>query len=553
MAEPSELHTPILVVGGGTGGIAAALAIARRGGRCIVAEPTDWVGGQLTSQAVPPDENRWIEASSRVAGANASYLAFREGVRAACRQRNLTPAAHADPELNPGGGWVSRLCCEPATAHIVLMAMLAPHLMSGAVRVLHHHRPVAAEVRGDRIHAVTFDTPHGERLAVSADQFLDASELGDLLQLAEAEHRIGAESQSETGELHARTGEPDPTDLQGPSWVFALEHRPGEDHTIDRPSRYGFWRDWVPPVEPAWPGPLLSWTCCDHAFRPRLLDLVPPPDTPEDDRLELWRYRRIVDPSLYAGPDRPPDVTSINCVQMDYFEAPTLGVSPEAQARAFDQAKQLSRCFLYWMQTEAPRHDGGQGYPGLKLRGDELGTADGFAKAPYIREARRLEAIHMLSEADLGDDQRRAAGFRVAPESGAAVGEPFPDAVAIGHYPIDLHPTPAGRNAVYVPACPFRVPLRSLIPVRIDNLMAAGKCLGVTHIANGATRLHPVEWAIGEAAGEAATLAVERGESPRGVALSAQTLAELLERLDDAGVPLAWPWDDAAAPAVTKA
>ncbi|MEM7681316.1 MAG: FAD-dependent oxidoreductase [Planctomycetota bacterium] len=542
--QPGRAHTPILIVGGGVGGVAAALAVARQGGRCVMTEPTDWIGGQLTSQAVPPDENRWIEASSGVAGANASYLSFRQAVRSIYRQRNLTDAARADPELNPGNGWVSRLCCEPAVAHVALWAMLAPHVASGAVRVLLEHTPVSAEVDGDRIRAVTFHSPRADGpVTLEADLFLDASELGDLLHLAGVEHRIGAESQSDTGEMHARTGEADPTDLQGPSWVFALEHRPGEDHTLDRPADYARWRDYVPRVDPPWPGPLLSWTCCDHEHRPRVLDLVPAPDEPEDGRLELWRYRRIVDPSIYAGPDRPPDVTTVNWVQMDYFDRPTLGVSPEQQVEAFAQAKELSRCLVYWMQTDAPRHDGGQGYPGLKLRGGELGTADGFAKAPYIREARRLEALHVLSEADLGDDQRRAAGHRVASESGAAVCEAFPDTVAIGHYPIDLHPTPAGRNSVYVPACPFRIPFRALIPVRVDNLLAAGKSLGATHVANGATRLHPVEWAVGEAAGHAAACAVELGESPMAIAHHAGRLGDLLARLDRSGVPLAWPWD----------
>ena len=49
----TELQTPILIVGAGTGGFAAALSIARRGGTCILTEPTDWIGGQLTSQGVP--------------------------------------------------------------------------------------------------------------------------------------------------------------------------------------------------------------------------------------------------------------------------------------------------------------------------------------------------------------------------------------------------------------------------------------------------------------------------------------------------------------------
>ncbi len=51
------------------------------------------------------------------------------------------------------------------------------------------------------------------------------------------------------------------------------------------------------------------------------------------------------------------------------------------------ECKQLSFSPLYWMQTEAPRHDSGYGYPGLRLRHDVAGTDDGLAKYVYVRGA----------------------------------------------------------------------------------------------------------------------------------------------------------------------
>lgn len=56
-----EVNADVIVLGGGTGGFAAALAAARMGKKAIFTEQTDWIGGQLTSQAVPPDEHKWIE------------------------------------------------------------------------------------------------------------------------------------------------------------------------------------------------------------------------------------------------------------------------------------------------------------------------------------------------------------------------------------------------------------------------------------------------------------------------------------------------------------
>ena len=71
------LRADVAIVGGGLGACAAALAAARLGHRVILTEETHWVGGQLTNQAVPPDEHPWIEEF----GATASYRALRRGIR----------------------------------------------------------------------------------------------------------------------------------------------------------------------------------------------------------------------------------------------------------------------------------------------------------------------------------------------------------------------------------------------------------------------------------------------------------------------------------------
>ena len=132
MASPYD----ILIIGGGTGGVAAALAAARAGRRVLLSEETDWIGGQLTAQAVPPDENPWIETF----GGTRSYRAFRENVREYYRRWfPLTPAARANPLLNPGDGFVSRLCHEPRVALAVLEAMLAPYVSNGQITLLLRH------------------------------------------------------------------------------------------------------------------------------------------------------------------------------------------------------------------------------------------------------------------------------------------------------------------------------------------------------------------------------------------------------------------------------
>lgn len=542
-----EIHTEVAIVGGGCGGVAAALSLAQRGVRCVIVEPSDWIGGQLTSQAVPPDENRWIEDQHHP-GATDSYLEFRENVRTWYRSnRDLNERAAKNERLNPGEGWVSRLCMEPCVAHEVLRGMLREAVDRDLVEILLEHQVGRADCDRDCVRAITASGPLGD-IVIHAKLFLEASETGDLLNLARVEHAIGAEASSVYGEVHGRSDLDsglDQKDQQACSWCFAIEHRPGEDHTVSKPASYSFWRDYVPDMTPPWPGRLFSWRIPTHNEEGvQELALFPWPDEPPNNQWELWRYRRIASAGLYEpGVHVVPDVCLVNWVQMDYWLAPLLGVSDEARSQALREAREQAMCLLYWMQTEAPRHDGGVGYPGLKLRGDMLGTSDGFAKAPYIREPRRMLARTMLTEEHVGRDQRLQMSKPHASAGPAGVGELFADSIGIGHYHIDLHPSCAGRNSVFVAATPYRLPLASLVPVRVRNVLAAGKCLGVSHVANGCTRLHPVEWNVGESAGVIAAICVRASCEPEAIASSSDRTRDLQQELVRSGVRIDWPWE----------
>src|SRR5690348_12673033 len=101
MGKTTELETDLLVVGGGLGGVAAALTAARLGRRVVLTEETDWLGGQLTAQAVPSDEHPWIETGPVSPG----YRELRERIRGYYRRNYpLNAQALADPALNPGLG-----------------------------------------------------------------------------------------------------------------------------------------------------------------------------------------------------------------------------------------------------------------------------------------------------------------------------------------------------------------------------------------------------------------------------------------------------------------
>ena len=525
-----ELQTEILIVGGGTGGCAAALAACAMGRRVIMTEPTAWIGGQLTSQAVPPDENEWIEAG----GATARYRAFRDDVRAYYRSHYpLTPAARAQVNLNPGNGAVSRLCHEFRVGVAVLEARLSSYRSTRQLLVLPFTEPVAATTDADRVTSVTVrDTRSGDTTVITATYFLDATELGDLLPLTKTEYVTGFESQAMTGEPSA-PAEYQPLNMQAVSWCFAIDHLPGENHVIDKPEQYDFWRQHVPAVTPAWGSPILSW----YAPLPRPVvsserQFLPSAETPQG-RGTHWCFRRIAhvanfEPGTYAS-----DIVLVNWPQLDYMLGPIMEVPEVERRQHLHGARQLALALMYWMQTEAPRQDGSgkTGFPGLRLRGDVVGdTPDGLAMQVYVREARRIQAVFTVCEQHVAQAIRGAAGA-----------ERFADTVGIGHYNIDLHPSTGGDNYIDVPACRFQIPLGALLPRRVRNLLPACKNIGTTHITNGCYRLHPVEWNIGEAAGVLAGFCLQRQSSPHAVRETPALLRDFQQMLGSQGVKLGWP------------
>ena len=120
-------------MGGGLGGIAGALAALRLGKKIVLTEETDWIGGQLTAQAVPPDEHPWIEGTGCTGRINDYGVVSATTIAAIIR---LLPEARFDTHLNPGQGRVSPLCHEPRVALAVLYELLAPYLASGQAEIV---------------------------------------------------------------------------------------------------------------------------------------------------------------------------------------------------------------------------------------------------------------------------------------------------------------------------------------------------------------------------------------------------------------------------------
>lgn len=524
----------VLIIGSGLSGIAAALAATEGDRTVVMTEPTDWIGGQLTSQAVPPDEHPWIERT----GGSARYREFRRRVRRYYRDfYPLSDSAARQRYLDPGAGWVSPLGHEPRVALAVLESMLQPARASGRLRILTHTAPIQAHVDDDHLRAVTVRAHDDREVTINASVVIDASEDGELYELAGVEHVTGSESRSVTGEPHA-SGSARPRNMQAATVCVAVDHVGDAHDAIERPASYDRWRAHR---EPYWPDLQLSWT----AINPRTLEPVTYPFDPDPsatlrDRThllgrapgakDLWSYRRILArdtlrPGVMSG-----DITILNWPQNDYFGGPLTGVPASEAARHESEARELSRSLLYWLQTEAPRPDGGLGWPGVRARPDVTGTCDGLAKHAYIRESRRIIAETRVAEQDVAQAVRGAHGAT-----------PYEDTVGTGYYRLDLHPSTEGDSFLDIPSLPYQVPLGSLLPVRVDGLIAAGKGIGTTHITNGCYRVHPTEWCIGEAAGWLAVSALAQRVPPRAIRSRPVRLSGFQALLMAKGMTLRWP------------
>jgi hypothetical protein len=529
-----EMSADVVVIGGGMGGFAAAMGALRNGLQVILTEETDWIGGQVTQQGVPPDEHQWIETH----GATQLYRDFRNQIRDYYRDHYpLITSARNKEYLNPGDGAVSRLCHEPKVALAVMEAMLMPYLSAGQLKMLLHRKVLGAEVNGDTVQAVTLQHQlSGDEVSLTADYFVDATELGDLLPLSGTEYVTGAEAKSETGELHAPEVA-NAANQQAFTYCFAMDYVPDEEHVIEKPKNYDFWRQHTPDLTPPWPGKILSlYYSNPSTLEPKKLGFHPE-GMPTGDMLNLWNYRKIINKNNFTPGFYPGDITIVNWPQNDYMLGNLIDVSADTFRKHIDQSKQLSLSLLYWLQTEAPRPDGGAGWSGIRLRPDMMGTQDGLAKYPYVRESRRIKAQFTVLEEHVGKANRAM----VASGEQAQTAASFYDSVGVGYYHIDLHPSSAGNNYIDFGSLPFQIPLGALLPQRMTNLLPANKNIGTTHITNGCYRLHPVEWSIGEAVGLLVSYARKKKVMPSAVREKSELLKEFQNFVRMQGIETHWP------------
>jgi hypothetical protein len=501
-----QIDYNVVVVGGSFGGCAAALAAGSRGHSVCLIEPSNWLGGQYSAQGVTkPDETTYTPT----VGSTAAYRAFQHDVRSFYRNNyKLSASAEAQPTLNPGGNYPG-FSTEPRVAHNILLAQLQ-NLSSVHVRL--SLKVTAVATSGDVVQSVTAEDAAGNATTFTAKYFLDGTDLGDLVKMAGVEYVIGAEAKGDTHEPKAE-------DVAHPDWiqpitmVVALERRPNdENHTIAKPTNY----DALKAAQ--------NYTIIDGYIKKMFLQPV-----------DMWGYREYIHASNFNDPAFPCDVSMLNMGANDY-QGPSLPTDdPVRDAQIIEAARQASLGYVYWLQTELARDDrSGNGYPNLKVRADQFGTPDGTSAQAYIRESRRIKALYTIVQQDL--DKEFNPGARA---------KNYNDSCGIGSYgALDVHPNHGiGMPPQWIEIKPFEIPLRALVPIRVKNLLPACKSIGTTHLTNGAYRLHPAEWNVGEAAGMLAAFAIDNSVLPRDVPANPKLLRALQKELLARGVPLFW-WTD---------
>lgn len=117
-------------------------------------------------------------------------------------------------------------------------------------------------------------------------------------------------------------------------------------------------------------------------------------------------------------------------------------------------------------------------------------------------------------------ESRRVVGEYVLTENDLRTGQVFPDVVAYGGWPMDMHASGGLRTRlepteyIHVPDV-YGIPYRSLYAKDVANLFIAGRAISTTHMAFGSTRVMGTCAVVGQAAGTAAALAVHKSCSPR--------------------------------------
>jgi len=429
---------------------------------------------------------------------------------------------------------------------------------------------------------------------------IDTTETGEIIALADVPYRLGIDARSYLEPSSSDT-ENDPYCTQGFTYTFALEDTKEPQQQL-MPSFY-------PEYAPYFSYELKRLANFDLVFTYRRIwspkkgkpmefgGVKFDAPVPGDISMQNWTW----------GNDYRPGTAQDNLIYTrEQLEAigqlKPGGWMGGLRVDTLHKAEENALSFFYWLYAGTTDSQLGTGVkqpePNIRLLtglNSPMGTVDGLSKYPYIRESRRIIGRPSwgqpngfgiweidISRRDYNDEyyqktlppdmylslQAALAGLETASVITGKIppnqvvrrtrSTIFPDAVGIGHYAIDFHPCMTnsppeapgnterdGERRAAGQAYPFQVPLRAMIPQRIDNLLVGGKSIATSHIAAAAYRVHSFEWSTGAAAGTVAAFALKNAIAPYQMVnklpkpeLRLQVLQKLLQQN---GNPTAFP------------
>jgi FAD dependent oxidoreductase len=449
-----------------------------------------------------------------------------------------------------------------------------------------------------------YQTPTQQASRPTKWYVVDATETGELVGLTDVPYRLGLDPRSAEEPSSASTTR-DPYCTQGFTYPFAMEttatpqpqtppafysqYAPYYSYELKRLADFGvvysYRRIWSPGegkpakfggINYAAPTPgdisMQNWTW-GNDYRPGSAQ-----DNLILDRSQLQTGKQL-EPDGWMGGLRTDTLRKGEENAQGFYYWLAAG---ETDSRANPDPKSPN----HWVKTPNPN----QRY--LSGLDSPMGTAHGLSKYPYIREGRRIigrpsygyKDGFVVSEVDmsrnnlldskklakLSPEQQRqlradlaganalnvlTGDTKVANRNRSTI---YADTVGIGHYAIDFHPcmqnspheSPnnserAGSRNGEGQAYPFQIPLRAMIPQKIDNMLVAGKSIATSHVAAAAYRIHSFEWSAGAAAGTTAAFALERGLTPAQIVESlpnpSPAIVELRKRLEANNNPTSFP------------
>jgi hypothetical protein len=395
---------------------------------------------------------------------------------------------------------------------------------------------------------------------------IDATETGELVALADVPYRVGIDPLTYHDPSSA-AAEGNPYCTQGYTYTFAMEAT-AEDQPQVRPEYYAQY-------EPYYSFEKQNLASFDILFTyRRIFSPEPRPDQkvfgvslphPGDISMQNWTW----------GNDYRPG-TEVDNLILTHDQLEQSGqLAPNGwlgglRVESLRRAEESSLGFYYWLVAGITDSQLGDGVKQPRLNNrlltgldSPMGTVHGLSKYPYMREVRRIigrpspgyASGFTIGETDvsrndysdehyqaLSPEQYRNLGISlsgldtIARIRDSTTPDPvrlrtrsriYPDSVGIGHYNIDFHPCMAesppeapgnieypgvrqGQGETY----PFQIPLRAMIPQRLDNFLIAGKSIATSYIAAAAYRVHSFEWSAGAAAGVLVDFALDKDIAP---------------------------------------